>query len=239
MLKFSTSLENLERFANEPAIFDRVALKGQESLDFSGISGEAIGIECEVGGFLLHRNHPGTYEVHTLCPPGVGVLEMARQAAEMAFCATDCIELITRVPVNNKSALALTNAFGWQFLFSIPNGFKGWKWTCDTNHYRVTLWDWIIASDKLKLIGEGFHLQLEAIGELSHEEDEIHDRFVGYALLCAACGNKIKGVVEYNKWAVFAGYSPLGLNDEGDVFFGNVVIRRDGEILCRQAQQLA
>jgi hypothetical protein len=224
-MKFSESPAFLNELANTPGIFEHIALAGQESIDLSPIWEDCIGIECEDGGFLLHCIEPSLYEVHTLFPAGRHALKQALEAVEIVFCATDCREMVTRVPVNNTAAMALTKRFGWSYRYTIKNGFPGKDGVQDCQHFGMTLWDWVLKSDDLLAAGQKFHAGLDAIGSLSHADDPVHDRFVGYACRCVDYGNKEKAVHEYNKWAILSGYEPVTLEKDGSISFGNVNVR--------------
>jgi len=224
---------DLNPYANDPVIFKRVAIAGQENLDLTVLDNEAIGIDFGDGGFVFHRLAPFLYDAHILFRPCRGVLEKAKTAIELMFCKTDCCEIVTKVPVHHISAAKLATEAGLKWVFLTKDTFNGLDGLQDVNHYRLNLWDWVLGNDALLAIGREFHQKLEEFGELEHADDDTHDRFVGFAYHCLQLGCMEKGVIEYNKWAKFTGYKQVSINSDGDVFFDNVAIRRDGEIVCQ------
>lgn len=223
-MKFSESPGFLNRMANTPGIFERIAFEWQDHIDLTPQWEDCLGLECDEGGFLLHCIEPGLYEVHTLFLPAQSVAERAVESLEILFCQTDCREIVTRVPVNNRAADNLTQKSGFRYRYTRRNGFHGKDGLQDTRHYSITLWDWIIGSDVLEAKGQAFHRGLNAVDPVTHEDDPIHDKFVGYACLCADYGNVRKGVYEYNKWAILSNYQPVSFDGES-IRFGNVEIR--------------
>jgi len=224
-MKFSSSPDFLNSMANKPGIFEKVAQDWQDRIDLSLQWDHYIGLECEEGGFLCHRIEPSLYEVHTLFEAGRHVFAKAIQAAEIIFCATDCREMVTRVPINNKAALMLTEKFGWNYRYTVKGGWPGKDGVQDCHHYGMTLWDWVLKNEALAQKGHAFHEQLESNGSLTHDDDPVHDKFVGYALRCTDFGNKEKGIYEYNKWAILSNYMPIILEHDGSVSFDNITVR--------------
>mgnify|MGYP003654839164 CR=1 FL=1 len=49
---------------------------------------------------------------------------------------------------------------------------------------------------------------------VDHEDDAVHDRYVGAAISMIRCGNADKAETVYNKWALMAGYAPIYFNKE-------------------------
>ncbi len=230
-MRFSSSPEFLNRMANHPDIFSRVAMAGQSHIDLSEAWSQFIGIECESGGFLFHKINEHLYECHTLFLPGNGVLSCAKEALHMMFCGTyDCERIVTRVPVSNRAANILARRAGLKHSYQIPLGFNGLSGREDCDHFGLTLWDWIISNELLRIVGHDFHERLsEAIGELSHPDDPIHDKFVGYAMSCLLMNNGARGVEVYNSWAAVSGYQPVAYNN-GVTTFDNVSIDQYGQI---------
>lgn len=224
LLKFSENCDFLNGIANHPDIFPKIALKGQSTIDLSPIWRDCIGMECAEGGFVFHFIGDGMYEVHTLMHSGSHVLSCAKEAMWRIFCATDCTELVSRVPAANRAANLLARKAGLKHRYKIPWGWNGLHSRSDCDHFGITLWDWIIGNDYLKKIGDSFHERLEAvIGELSHPHDEAHNAFVGFVNSCLLFKNTAKGVFQYNKWAIVSGYEPINFDGE-NILFNHVKI---------------
>lgn len=193
---------------NHPSVHCWVA-GDLENLDATALIGDErnILLRADKGGFLFHFHEPGTYEVHTqFLPEGRGVLELAKQAAHYLFTKTDCVEILTRVPVGHAAAKKLTLAMGFTKLFT------GSKWklhgeTVPVEFYRLGIEEWIANAEGLVERGEWFHKELERLGaEAEHEDDVVHDRYVGAAVEMILNGQVGKGVAYYNRWAKFYGY---------------------------------
>jgi len=60
--------------------------------------------------------------------------------------------------------------------------------------------------------GRSFHNKLDAAkaetADHSHDDDDVHDHYVGASCLLAIAGNVDKGLMIYNSWAACAGYQP-------------------------------
>ncbi len=185
------------------------------------------------GVFMLERLEAGTYEVHTLFERGAS--QYMKEAAHWMFSHTDCIEIVTKVPQCNKAALGLVEKFNFKFQFSGREWIQnGEKWP--VNFYTFRLEDWILEEPKLLEIGADFHNQLVRLGvEIDHEDDLIHNRFVGAAMAMIQGGQPRKGVVYYNRWARFYGALPVSLigTDPVAVDIHSAVLTVRGNELCR------
>lgn len=230
-MKFSDGCAFLNSVANRPDVFPLVAMSGQKTIDLSPIWSYCIGIEDEQGGFLFQRIVPGFFEVHTLFPASGGAVKKTAEALQMMFCATECREIVTRVPATNRAANLLARKAGMRHAYSIPLGFDGLVDRIDCDHFSLSLWSWIVGNKLLMGLGSEFHDRLEAeIGDLSHPLDEAHNAFVGYIRACLAWGNVGKGVQEYNIWAAVSGYQPVEYDGQY-IKFDNVRIDHDEQIV--------
>jgi hypothetical protein len=160
----------------------------------------------------------GVYEAHTQVLPegrGAWALQMAHAAVLWLFAGTDAVELLTRVPHGNRPALALTKAMHGEFDFTCK---KGWVYdgkivACDI--YSMPIQTWMRTAPNLVERGRWFHESLKReyrrIGQLDHihDDDDVHDRYVGVAVEMILAGQVVKGAMLYNRWAALAGYEPL------------------------------
>lgn len=79
------------------------------------------------GGFFLHHALDGSFEIHTLFPPGVSprkVVRFAHECQEYMFTQTPCVQMYTQCPDNNPGALHLSLLMGLEEVTYIDNGWK-------------------------------------------------------------------------------------------------------------------
>lgn len=216
----------------DPAVFDRVAnhpdvrpwLGGSGELSFAATLSDPANIAlcCDAGGWLLTRHESGVYEAHSLFLPGTAdVPAMAMAGFEYLFTATDCVEVVSKVPLANRPALGLANAVGLREKFRRPDAWPTPDGgACDVSYRALTLEGWSQRAAGLEAHGEWFHGQLEAAkaaagSELpTHPHDPAHERAVGASVLMFRAGNVRKAVWAYNRWARLAGYRTIELLSE-------------------------
>jgi hypothetical protein len=245
----------LNRVVNDASVRPWVTLGGAGALDVSPLvaSPANIALVGDHGGFILERHEPGVYELHTQFLPagrGPAVYEAAAEGLRHMMAATDCSEIVTRVPACNRAAEAGARRGGFRPIFTRDNAWTGPDGSpCAVTYYRLDVDDWREQDPTLPAVGEWFHQQLDAamdagkVARPPHPEDPAHDRAAGASVLMLKAGNAAKGVYTYNKWARLAGYSPirlLSLNpvvvDLSDGGITVVVEVRNGEmefLLCR------
>lgn len=171
------------------------------------------------GGFLLLYKTPNTYELHTQFLPearGAEPLKAVEDAFLYMFIQTDCLIINTKVHKDNVGALKITEQYAELVSFHDDNYF-----------FTLTYENWVKRSNRCKVRGELFHEQLGE--DKNHDDDEIHDRNAGSAILMAEAGNIDKSVFVYNRWAESAGYMPLVILSHQPV-----VIRVDDLMMTRQ-----
>lgn len=225
-MRLSTGPEFLESVANDPRVFPWVSAS-PEPVSLSAIWPTCIGVEFDTGGFLFQKLGAACYEVHTLfLPKSRGVLDCARVAASFMFCATECEEILTKVPVNNIAARRLTEKMGFTKAFSRRAAFGAQ----DVDYYRLPLTGWMFHESRLAEVGHEFHIRLETSGvEHTKHEDDAHERAVGCAMAIAKAGQLGKAQRIYNEWALFAGYEPAVQIDDTTFSVGAMRLRfRDG-----------
>lgn len=206
--------------ANHPEV--RPWLGGEGVLDLSGLlsNPQNVGFVSEHGGFVAHGLDLGLYEAHSLfLPEGRG--EESRRAMQEAcqymFTATDCTELVTKVPGDNPAAAGLARMGGFEKRFTRYQGWKTDTGLCDLDFYGLSVARWILKQSVTVNAGVWFHERLTAAKEAAgsslpvHDEDPVHDAFAGAAVLMCRAGNAVKAVATYNRWAVVAGYQTIAL----------------------------
>lgn len=210
----------LNRVANHPDV--RPWLGGEGALDLTETLAQPqnVGFVTEHGGFVAICLEPGLYDAHSLFLPegrGEHARLAMRDACRYMFMATDCVELVTKVPENNPAAAGLARLAGFEKRFTRYGGWPTEAGPCDVGFYGLTLGRWILRESVTSNAGIWFHDRLKAAKEATgsalavHEDDRTHDAFAGAAVLMCRAGNVIKAVQTYNSWAVVAGYQSIGL----------------------------
>lgn len=238
MITQTTDAAFLTRVANHPDV--RPYLGGEGELDLSQVIADNIGLECDAGGFVLTRQEPGVYEVHSLFLPNSGTkpVKAMRAAMEWMFTRTDCGVILSKVPKSNARAKGFAIIGGLRPMFERDHEILG---PCEFVELGVMRWAMNCAA--LDAEGERFHQLLESAklatgSELAaHPHDAAHERAVGAASLMIQRGQPEKGVGFYNSWARFAGYAEIELLDRETVDVRDAVVRLSGGImevvLCR------
>lgn len=221
----------LNEVANHPDV--RPFVGGEGELDLSSIVADPrnFALEVDGGGFIMQALERGIYEVHSLfLPEARGQTVTAMQdGMRFMFCHTDCFRLLTLVPTGNIAAAALAR----------KGGFSKWFERSTGDYLALDLDAWIAGASWADAYGAEFHEKLEAAKHASgsslpiHDDDPVHDRFVGMALAMARAGNAHKGIAAYNRWAAFAGYAPATLLSTTPVLVdvGDGLVTLDGERL--------
>jgi len=200
----------LNSVANHPEV--RPWLGGEGELDLAGLLGNVqnYGIEADGGGWLLQHLAPGEYELHTLFLPearGMSYFRQAREALRWVFTRSDCTEILTKCPDDNPPARMAAVKCGFRERFHRENA---WKDGVGIGFYALTIDDWFVRDAEALKAGRWFHHKLETeIGHPNHADDDLHDRAVGAAVLMIKAGMIGKGVACYNRWARFAGFTPI------------------------------
>lgn len=223
---------------------------GDGPLDLSALVGNPANVALmgEHGGFIGHKIDQGLYEVHSLFLPegrGENALECMREGARFMFCATDCAELITKCPDENRGALGLARSAGFQEMFRREQAWRHGGGLVGCSYQNLTLNRWRGRDPKIEGVGHWFHEKLTAAKRAQgsdlpvHDDDPAHDRAVGASVLMVLAGNPRKAVWSYNRWAMFAGYAPIELVSEAPVVLDVVdaVVTPNGfdmeVLLCR------
>lgn len=232
----------LNRVANHPDV--RPWLGGEGVLDLTQtiMNPANFALVSDGGGFVLIQHEPAIYEVHSqFLPEGRGQTVQAMRAGfDYMFTRTDCYQVVTQVPDNNKAAAALAKAADFRPMFRREDTPRG-----PTTYMGLTVEEWAQGNAGLEADGEWFHSELEAAKRANgstlptHSHDPAHERAVGAAVRMVKAGNAAKGVDFYNRWARLAGYVPLTLVSLQPVVIdvGDAVIGLAGDemeiLLCR------
>jgi len=197
------------------------------------------------GGILFHWQEPGVYEAHTQFLPSVrgrSALAATRDSIRWMFTRTDCMEILSKVPVHNKGAEVWAQLSGASLDFERQDAWISWDGPVAVRYFALRYHDWVKRSVPLVERGRWFHEKLEAeksrlgIQTPRHSDDSAHDRAVGSAIEMILGGQIAKGIILYNRWARFSGYQPIGLVSEDPVIIDirDCLVRvldRDFEVL--------
>lgn len=236
----------LNQVINHPQVRPWMA-PGDGPLDVTAVVSNPanFALVTEGGGFILHNQGQGIYEVHSQFLPEhrTNTREAMRAGFDYMFTRTDCERVVTQVPDNNRAAQCLAKAARFRPMFRREQGLLG-----PTEYMGLSIDEWAQDNRSLEADGEWFHDQLEQAKKAHgsalpvHDHDPAHERAVGAAVRMVRAGNAAKGVNFYNRWARFAGYAQITLISTQPVVIDVVdaVVGNDMEILlCRQAQPLA
>lgn len=240
----------INEIANDPNV--RPWLGGEGDLDLTNVVADPANISFlsneNNGAYVCHKVGDGVYEVHSLfLPSGRGgyAVDCMREGLRYMFCATDCVELRTKIPDNNEMAKGIGRIAGFQEIFRRENCWLASDRKTGCSYQSMTMDAWRSRDPDIRQHGELFHEKLEmakaGIGSALpiHDEDEAHDRAVGASMLMALNGNPRKAVWAYNRWAIFAGYAPITLLSDAPVLIDvvdAVVSPKGGDmeiVLCR------
>lgn len=222
MLTRHFSAERVNEVVNHPSIYPYVRGFHTEPLDVTAaIANHAnIFLVGEYGCVFFIKHQPGIYEFHTsVLPEGRGewMMRGARFAFDWMFTRTDAFELMTKCPHGNVPAKAGAKAVGCSPRFTTR---AIWPWNdklVPIDIYSIILQEWIKAADNFRDGGKTFHksldMQYTALGKplQVHEEDEVHDRYVGATVEMIRYGQARKAISFYNRWAVMSDYKSVSI----------------------------
>lgn len=212
----------LNEIANSP--FVRPELGGTDVIDLTATINNVNNFcfQTDSGGFLAIPTVTGgtTVECHTIFEPGTNArpaIRFMRQCQEYLFTRTNTLEIVTKVPDGNDRADKMATMGHFVEIFRREDA---WKPGVGVSYRSLTLDRWLRACSSTLEAGKAFHTLLESAKKAKgsalpvHPDDEVHDRYVGAALLMAIQGNVAKATNFYNQWATFAGYAPVRMLSE-------------------------
>lgn len=191
----------LNAVANDPCV--RPWLGGEGPIDLTDTIANpdniALVTPCGQGGYVLVKHHPGLYEAHSLAVAsarGRPMLMLAREGFRHLFAATDCIEVWTKCPDDNARASRWADAVGFIERYR----------RVGCSYRSITYADWVMADLENGKMGQWFHAEMDRFRPHSHDDDPVHDKWVGATLTGVGQGNVAKAVSLYNRFAAVAGY---------------------------------
>lgn len=213
ILKRTMDVAFLNSVANNPDV--RPMLGGSGPLDFTQLLNDAnnVGFEGEFGGFIVVKLEGGVYECHSLFLPegrGAFVLEAMKEGLRYLFVKTDCIEVVTKAPVDNRAAFGAARGMGFMTSYRLDRGWMGADGEMGpVDCMALSFKKWVEKDEQVKAKGEWFHNRLEELTEgkiPAHYDEPAHNRAVGASVLMYEAGNPVKATTSYNHWAKTAGF---------------------------------
>jgi hypothetical protein len=240
----------LNTVANHPEVRPWVGGVGPIDLTETLADSANFALQTDDGGWVFIRHEAAVYELHTLFlrrGRGRRCIEGWREASRYMFCATDCREIVTKVPANNLGAVFAAQKCGFAERFTREGGFVDPQGQIhDVSYQAFNLDAWLARATELDNGGHWFHAVMEkalreAFSSLpAHPADPSHERAVGAAVEMIRARNHRKAVWFYNRWARLAGYPLVTLVTETPLVIdvgASVVVEATGQdmevILCR------
>jgi len=196
--------------ANHPMV--RPWIGGDGAADLTAVVAEPSNIAL-LGG-------AGRYEVHSLFDPsrsGQAAIHAMRDAMAYMFTSTPCVELLTKVPVDNLAAKGLARLAGFTPQFESLSAWNAESQKL-TAFYSLPVEKWALLSRESKRMGAWFHAMLDTIRtdeqHTAHPDDAVHDAMVGATIGMLQAGLVWKAVTYYNRWALWTGYETLVVESE-------------------------
>lgn len=225
-------------------------LGGDGPLDLTALIAdpENLAATTGAGGFVAVAHGGARYEIHSLFLPegrGRDAIAAMRHGLAYLFTSSDAVELVTKVPAENKAAAALAKLAGFQVLFTSAIPWRHGA-VAPVDFMSLTLDQWVARSTTLAPLGTWLHARMEdtkkAFGSTlgAHsDDDDMHDRMAGLAMLMVRAGLPKKAEWIYNRWAAWTGFPPIRVVRESPtvIDLGGIVIEarsQDVEVLsCR------
>lgn len=203
----------LNAVANDAEV--RPHLSGSGEVDLTRLVANPENVALVVdgsGGFVLQRLGEGLYEAHSLFLPGHHgrtAMDAMVEGVRYMFAATDCVEIVSRVPDHNHAARGLAREAGLREVFRLEHDPRsGWP----VSVQQIDLDRWRARDSACARAGVALHDMLKEAGRHDgHAEDEAHDRAAGAAVLMCQAGQPAKAAWTYNRWAMIAGYGPIAV----------------------------
>jgi len=210
----------LNIIANDPNV--RPLIGGDGPVDLAALVADPanIALVSDDGGFVCVHHGAGRYEVHSLFAPTrtrQSAIHAMRDGLAYMFTSTPCVELITKVPLDNVAAKGLTQLAGFTQRFE---SLSTWSSTAkkQMGFYSLNLDAWAIKSKDARQMGAWFHTVLADVltdhQHAAHPDDFVHDSMVGATIGMLQAGLLWKAIDCYNRWALWAGYETVTVESE-------------------------
>lgn len=208
---------------NDPSVFPFISFPGDETYDATALVSDPRNVlmMANGGGILFCQQEPGIYEVHTNFLEGHrgrNAVKASLAAYRYMFTHSDCMTLLTRVPVFNKGADLFCRLVGARLEFERAKAWPTKDGLVDLRFYAMRVFDWLWQTPSLAVSGKRFHDRLneerDRLGKPhpeDHPDDRCHDIAVGMCAEMMFGGQLEKAVILYNSWARFAGFGTISL----------------------------
>lgn len=212
--------KRINRVVNDPSVYPWVCGRHEGELDLTPVIADPNNVLLmgQHGGVLFIQLQHGLFEAHTqILPEGRGkwAVSFVTACVFWMMTRTECFELMTRVPRGNLGARALARAVGGKFEFTNPRGWTKDGKTIPADIFSINIQDWMRTAPGLVERGHWFHERLEdeyrklGRAEPPHDDDPVHDRYVGAACEMFLGNQAPKAVILYSRWAKMADYAPI------------------------------
>jgi len=220
MMQRTLDPASFNRIANDPAV--RSWLGGDGIADLTDMVSEPtnVALMSEAGGFVCVNHGAGRYEVHSMFSPKrskQAAIRAMRDGLAYMFTLTPCVELLTKVPIDNLAAKGLARLAGFSLQFE-----RLVAWTTDsqklTAFYSLTIEKWSLFSQEAKSMGKWFHGCVGSLltnkQHLVYSEDSGYLAMVGSAIGMLQAGFPWKATLSYNRWALWTGCETVVVENE-------------------------
>lgn len=222
MLERHITATRINEIINHPSIYPEICGFHTDPLDLSNVvkNPNHVCLIGEYGCFLFIKHQSGIYELHTsVLPEGRGewTVEAGSQASHWMFTKTDAFELLTKCPQGNLAARVGAKMSGARNMFTTRPIWLLHGKLVTTDVYSLIIQEWIKNDKYVVESGKWFHKTLDLeYTKLSrplsvHEEDEVHDRYVGATIEMIRGGQIAKAINFYNRWAIMSNYRVISV----------------------------
>jgi hypothetical protein len=163
-MRVATDPAFFQGIVDHPRVWPAISMAGQREIDVGALWPACIGLEFDTGGWLFHRVDMGVYEAHTLfLPKSRDVRSKAAQALTHMFTATDCREVVGRIPDDLPHALALAKAAGLRVRFRMDAAWPRHDGLVGVTYLGLTIDEWAChvaaagTSDKIAVEKSSWH----------------------------------------------------------------------------------
>lgn len=202
----------INEIMNHPDVrraFDVPSMEGKP-LDFTNFINNPnnIGLVWKGVCCIFKRVMAGLYECHFAALPeyrGKRGMPAALKAFEYVFTQTDAIEVITKCKVDDVASNAGARSVKFQEVLVTRPMTESSHGLVSMRTYSMTIQNWAVWAPGLVEQGHAFHDKIKAL----HDNDDVHNRYVGGAMLMLYGGQHMKAIGFYNRGAIMSGYRPI------------------------------
>jgi hypothetical protein len=220
MLERHFTSERVNEIFNNPSILPFLGGEHKGYLDLSNAvkNTDNVFLVGENGCVFFLKLQEGLYDFHTaVLPEGRGqwMLDGSIEAFDYMFTKTDAFELLTQCPEGNLASKAGARAVGCTYQFTTRPVWLMQGKLVPVEIWSIVIQNWVKLSKSIEKSGIWYHNILEEqYKELNkkieiHEEDSVHNKYVGATVEMIRSGFIAKALAFYNRFAVLARYVPI------------------------------